>query len=180
MSLKSIMAAALRLIPAAELVAERRVRVEPKQIVLEFLEKVRSGRHPDAASQYFASAVQAHQVTAEGETTITRTPADYAAHVRDFIRLFGAFDFDVVECLADGDRVYVRWRQTGHHRASFGGEPPTGHKLTEISSAVYRVEDGRIVEYWIQSDRKGLEVQLQAAGRSSKAESGQNPSADGR
>ncbi|WP_199181188.1 ester cyclase [Chromobacterium alticapitis] len=29
-----------------------------------------------------------------------------------------------------------------------------------IDSACYRVEDGKIVEYWIQADRQGLERQL--------------------
>lgn len=136
---------------------------KPVEVVNGFLTHVRSGRHPDAAAQYFAPTVQAHQVTSEGETTVVRTPAEYADHVREFMALFGAFDLKVVETLAQGDRVYVRWRQTGRHMGTFDGEPPTGAPLIDISSAVYRVKDGRIVEYWIQTDRKGLELQLERA-----------------
>lgn len=167
MSFNRLIAAALLLAPTVTIGANTESRPEPKQVVLEFLEQVRSGKQPEAASNYFASVVQAHQVTAEDETTVTRSPTEYAAHVRDFMRMFGSFGFDVLECLADGDRVYVRWRQSGYHLGSVGGEMPTGHKLTEISSAVYRVHNGKIVEYWIQTDRKGLEVQLQAAVQSS-------------
>ncbi len=161
MRLEASMAAALLLSsPAIDGTEERMMGSQPAQVVQGFLDHVRSGDDPDAASRYFAPAVKAHQVTSEGETTVVRTPAEYAAHVREFIALFGRYQFKVVETLAQGDRVYVRWRQTGRHLGSFDGEQPTGRPLTDISSAVYRVEGGRIVEYWIQTDRKGLEVQL--------------------
>ena len=135
----------------------------PELTVRQFMEVVRSGRDPDAASKYFAPIVQAHQVTSEGETTVERTSAEYANHVRGFKEAFGEYRFDIDEVIAQGDRVYVRWRQQGRHLGSIDGEIPTGEPLTEIGSAVYRVVDGRIVEYWIQLDRKGLDVQLERA-----------------
>lgn len=141
----------------------------PESVVMGFLRDVRSGRHPDLAGAYLAPVVQAHQVTSEGERTIERTPQEYADHVREFLTLFGDFRFEVEECFAAGDRVYVRWRQTGRHLASFDGEQPTRAPLTDISSAVYRVRRGQIVEYWIQTDRLGLELQLERAKRQAGA-----------
>jgi predicted ester cyclase len=135
----------------------------PELTVRQFMEVVRSGHDPDAASNYFAPVVQAHQVTSEGETTVARTPAQYAGHVRGFKEAFGEYRFDIEELIAQGDRVYVRWRQQGSHLGSIDGETPTGAPLTEIGSAVYRVENGLIVEYWIQLDRRGLELQLERA-----------------
>jgi predicted ester cyclase len=35
--------------------------------------------------------------------------------------------------------------------------------VTQVTSAVYRVADGLIVEYWIQIDRPGLAAQLRKA-----------------
>lgn len=136
---------------------------DPAMIVRGFMDEVRSGRDPDAAGRYFAPRVAAHQMISEGGATIYRTPADYAAHVREFLTLFGRFDFKVEELIAQGDKVYVRWRQRGHHMGSLDGEKPTGAALVEVSSAVYRVEGGRIVEYWIQTDRRGLEIQIEQA-----------------
>ena len=135
----------------------------PESVVMGFLRDVRSGRHPDLAGAYMAPLVQAHQVTSEGDVTLERTPQAYAEHVHDFLALFGDFRFEVEECLAAGDRVYVRWRQTGWHVSSIAGESPTQAPLVEISSAVYRVRRGQIVEYWIQSDRLGLHLQLARA-----------------
>lgn len=137
----------------------------PESVVMGFLRDVRSGRHPDLAGAYMAPVVQAHQVTSEGERTIARTPGEYADHVREFLTLFGDFRFEVEECLASGDKVYVRWRQTGQHLTSLNGEAATRAPLIDISSAVYRVSRGQIVEYWIQSDRTGLQLQVERATR---------------
>ncbi|WP_420241360.1 ester cyclase [Roseiterribacter gracilis] len=130
-------------------------------VVRGFLDDVRSGRAPDHANRYMAASVRAHQIESEGETTVLRTPADYAAHVREFLDAFGAFTLEVTECFGAGDKVYARWRQTGRHLASLNGETPTGAPLISIASCVYRVEDGRIAEYWIQVERKGMELQLE-------------------
>jgi len=74
---------------------------------------------------------------------------------------FGRFRFFVDELLAEGDRVYVRWHQDGHHQLRDDGTPGTGRPVREVGSAVYRVEDGRVAEYWVQLDRAGLQAQLQ-------------------
>lgn len=64
---------------------------------------------------------------------------------------YGQFDLDIQEILADGKKVYVRWKQT-----SKAIKPA---EIVEIASAVYLVENGKISEYWIQVDRKGVELQ---------------------
>lgn len=86
--------------------------VTPKEIVQQFFNQVRSGLQPEDVHNYMAKQVLAHQMTAESETTVLRTPANYADHVREMI-------------------------------------------------AAYRIENDRIVEYWIQIDREGIRAQLQ-------------------
>ena len=124
---------------------------ESGRVVARFLAEVRVTGDDGAADRLLAAEVPAHQVTSEEPTTVVRTPGEYAAHVRDMFAAFGRFRYVVEELLADGDRVYVRWRQEGRG-------------LTEIGSAVYRVEDGRIAEYWIQLDRLGLAEQRRRLG----------------
>ena len=134
----------------------------PKEVVRAFLEQVRAGRHPEQAPRFMAPRVVAHQVTAEAPQDVTRTPQDYAEHVAAFRQAWGDFDFEVTELIAEGDRVYARWRQRGCHIGEVDGHAPTRKPVIELASAVYRVEDGRIVEYWIQVDRLGTEAQLRA------------------
>ncbi|MGN7416008.1 ester cyclase [Paenibacillus sp. SAF-068] len=132
-----------------------------EQIVRSFFEEVRSGRNPDYASSVMAEQVLAHQVISEEEVTVTRTPSDYADHVRDMIEAYGEFSLEIQELLTQGDKVYVRWKQTGTHIGEVDGYTPTNLPVIEIASAVYRVANDRIAEYWIQIDRWGIEKQLE-------------------
>jgi predicted ester cyclase len=112
-----------------------------------------------------AGRVHAHQVVSEAPVVVERTPQQYAEHVREMLDAYGAFTLTIDELIAEGDRVYARWTQIGQHVGPVDHYPPSGAQLTEIAGAVYRVEDGLIVEYWIQIDRQGITAQLeQAAG----------------
>ena len=147
----------------AEAQAERALATpEPKQLVRQFLEQVRAGRHPERAGEFLAEKVVAHQLVSEAPADVARTPQEYAAHIAQFQESYGRFDFEVTELIAEGDRVYARWRQVGCHVGAVDGHAPTRRPVVELASAVYRVQAGRIVEYWIQVDRLGTEAQLQA------------------
>jgi predicted ester cyclase len=134
----------------------------PRALVSEFLRVVRSGLDPDRAGEFLSADVIAHQINAEHPEAVQRSPRDYAEHVNEFRKLFGDFRFEVTELIAEGDKVYARWVQRGCHIATIDGHRPTRQPLIEYASAVYRVENGRIAEYWIQIDRAGLQRQLEA------------------
>ncbi|SDT57217.1 reactive intermediate/imine deaminase [Mucilaginibacter mallensis] len=129
--------------------------------VRNFLEIVRSGKSPERASEFMADSVKAHQLNAEHPETITRTPENYTQHVNEFLQGYGHYQFEVTELIASNDKVYARWKQTGNQTGDVDGFKPTGLPVTEIGSAVYRVAGGKIVEYWVQIDRKGTEIQQQ-------------------
>ena len=118
----------------------------PKALVEEFLIEVRSGKHPEFADRYMADKVVANQLVSEVVQVIERSPADYTEHVFEMKKEYGEFDFRIDELLADGDKVYARWTQMGCG-------------IRQVTSCVYRVENGLIVEYWIQIDRLGLQLQ---------------------
>lgn len=117
-----------------------------KALVEEFLNVVRSGKHPEFADRYMAAKVVANQLVSETVQVIEGSPADYTEHVLDMKAEYGDFDFHIDELLAEGDKVYARWTQMGRG-------------VRQVTSCVYRVEKGLIVEYWIQIDRLGLQLQ---------------------
>ncbi|MFF2157054.1 ester cyclase [Paenibacillus chitinolyticus] len=134
--------------------------LRPEEVVKRFFDEVRSGKKLAAAPELMAGKVFAHQVQSEQEVTVERTPEVYAEHVQEMLDAYGPFALEVQELLGSGDRVYVRWKQTGTHISEVDGYPPTGLPVIELASAVYRVENGKIAEYWIQIDRAGIERQL--------------------
>ena len=131
------------------------------ELVQNFIRDIRSGQHLELVNDYLASEVTANQITAENPYTVIRTPANYAQHVAEMRESYGEFSLEIEECLCQDDRVYVRWRQTGTHVGPVDGFAPTGLPLYEAASAVYRIADDRIVEYWIQVDRLGVNLQLE-------------------
>lgn len=133
-----------------------------EKIVKDFLTVVRSGLRPNDAKLYMADTILAHQVTSENPTTVKRTPANYTNHINEFKHLFGDYQFEIMELIASKEKVYVRWKQTGRHIAEIDGFEPTQLPLIEYTSAVYRVENKKIVEYWVQMDRLGFDLQLKA------------------
>lgn len=116
------------------------------EIVRNFLLEVRSGKNPQASTTYMADVVLAHQVTSEDPLTISRTPQQYTEHVLEMKAEYGDFEIEIEELLSESDKVYARWNQRGAG-------------LLQFTSCVYRIENEKIVEYWIQIDRLGLELQ---------------------
>jgi predicted ester cyclase len=131
-------------------------------VVARFLAEVRVTGDAEAAARIMAPLVAAHQVVSEAPATVYRSPAQYAEHVRDMLRTFGRFRFVVTDVVEGGERVYVRWEQHGHDVHRDHGSTGSGRPLVDVGSAVYRVAEGRVAEYWIQLDRLGLERQLRA------------------
>ncbi|MFJ2094990.1 ester cyclase [Streptomyces sp. NPDC087901] len=134
-----------------------------KETVRQFLLQVRSGLHPDRAAHFMADRVRAHQIVSESPAVVERTPPQYTEHIREMLAAYGPFTLTVHELIAEDDRVYARWTQNGRHVGTVDHYPPTGAPVTAMTSAVYRVENGRIVEYWIQIDRQGITAQLRQA-----------------
>jgi steroid delta-isomerase-like uncharacterized protein len=66
------------------------------------------------------------------------------------------------DLVAAGDRVVARWTLAGTHRGAFMGAAPTGKRATTGGIVIYRLEGGRIAEYWGSFDALGLLRQLGA------------------
>ena len=68
--------------------------------------------------------------------------------------------FDVRDVVAEGDRVCVRWSNTGTHVGEFLGIPPTDRSFTTTGIDIYRIEQGRLAEHWDVVDQLGMMQQL--------------------
>ena len=134
----------------------------PKSVVLGFINKVRSGKEPESAPMYMAKKIKAHQIVSGKDELVIRTPENYTEHIHEFLECYGQYSFEIQEILCEESKVYVRWKQSGQHLTSILGFEPTGKPLITLGSAVYLVENGLIVEYWIQQENQGLLTQLQS------------------
>lgn len=64
------------------------------------------------------------------------------------------------DLFATDDRVAVRFTMTGTHEGPFHGVEATGREVDISGLAVFRFEDSKIAEWWIESDQLGALQQL--------------------
>jgi len=80
--------------------------------------------------------------------------------IRSLHATFPDFRCELVDVVADGDKVWGRVRGGGTDRGGFAGHPPTGRTVATDSFDLCRFEGGKIVEHWGIVDRLGLMGQL--------------------
>ncbi len=64
------------------------------------------------------------------------------------------------DSVAEGDKVAIRYGNTGTHQGVFDGIQPTGKEIRGTAIGIFRLNDGKLVECWIESDSVGFFQQL--------------------
>ena len=89
-----------------------------------------------------------------------RGPAQPREGLSRLLRAFPDFHFTVLDQLAEGDRVVIRYRGQGTQREEFLGIPATGRRIDYTGLLLLRMEGERIAEFWAQPDQLGMLKQL--------------------
>ncbi|HEY4768892.1 MAG TPA: ester cyclase [Candidatus Limnocylindria bacterium] len=123
---------------------------KPADVVRRYLDEVLAGGESSALEELVSSD-------------------DLKRRVASFRRAFPDFAGAVRLLIAEGDLVAVHLTGRGTHRGLFQGVPPTGREWTAGCSALYRVEDGRIVDAWVNWDLLAILEQIGGVTRASTA-----------
>lgn len=129
-----------------------------KAIVHRFLQEVFDRRNAAAAADSCARGYLWHGGHL-GEATSLQ---DYQAVITSFFVGFPDLEVEVLDTIAEGDRVAVRFTMNGTHLGPFKGISPTYSRVSGSGASTFRIADGRIVEEWWQADLLGLLRQLEA------------------
>jgi steroid delta-isomerase-like uncharacterized protein len=92
-------------------------------------------------------------------------PLDYDGYVEAvsaFRTAFPDMDKQVRACLGEDDRVLVQYDVTMTHEGELMGVEATGESVDVTGMVLYRFEDGRIAEGWINYDALGIMQQIGA------------------
>jgi len=82
--------------------------------------------------------------------------------VQNEIKAFPDFHVAIEDIIAEGDKVFVRLRETGTHKSEYRGLAPTSNKLSYAVAATWRIVEGKIAEGWIIYDQMEFLRQLGA------------------
>ena len=83
---------------------------------------------------------------------------------------------EIVDIIAEGDKVAVRLNVTGTHKGEFQGILPTGKKLSLDEMGFITIVSGKITQGWISADTMRLMQQLGALPTASSSSSSPNTS----
>jgi len=77
-----------------------------------------------------------------------------------FLAAFPGLHHEVIDQIAEGDRVATRIVVRGTHKSDFMGIPATGRTIEIGAVNIHVIADGRYVEQWVNSDSLGMMQQL--------------------
>jgi len=80
--------------------------------------------------------------------------------LRDEFRAFPDLHVTIEDTVAEGDRVFVRLKETATHKGEYRGLAPTGNKLSYSVAAFWRLSEGKIAEGWVVYDQLNFLGQL--------------------
>ncbi len=81
--------------------------------------------------------------------------------IEPFRESFPDVQMDIVELIAEGEKVVGRFRCSATHLGPWRGHPPTGRRFERVDEVyIFRVRDGRIAEAWGIEDTRSRERQL--------------------
>jgi steroid delta-isomerase-like uncharacterized protein len=127
-----------------------------KAVVRRFYQEVLNERKLDVLDQIAAEDYVEHDpFPGQGNGR-----ADLKARVASLHKAFNPLRFNVEDVIAEGDKVVVRWTNSGTDRGGFMGIPPTGRKFGIAGIDIYVVRDGRMAEHWHVVDMLGHMQQL--------------------
>jgi len=127
-----------------------------KAVVQRFYQEVLNQRKLDVLDQIAAEDYVEHDpFPGQGNGR-----ADLKARVASLHKAFNPLRFNVEDVIAEGDKVVVRWTNSGTDRGGFMGIPPTGREFGIAGIDIYVVRDGRLAEHWHVVDMLGHMQQL--------------------
>ena len=134
------------------------VEEQAKSVVRRFVDEYQTGADERAFQELLAADV----VDRSRPPGIAPGSEGVRQQFEGFRAAFDGFRAEVLDMVAEGDKVVTRKVFHGTHSGEFNGIPPTGRPVEIHVIDIVRVRDGQIVEHWNVVDRLGVLQQLGA------------------
>jgi steroid delta-isomerase-like uncharacterized protein len=93
-------------------------------------------------------------------------PMDWNANKKEFLapfaKAFPDLHRNIVDMVAEGDKVAVSLNVTGTYKGEFQGIPATGKQVSFTAMDMLTISEGKITEEWATADMMGLMQQIGA------------------
>ena len=134
---------------------------ENKQVIRDFIKAVWVDQDVDALPNFWTADCINHAMP---EGADNRGLAMLRAYHEQFGAAFSAFSdmqIEIVQQVAEADRVVTQMLTRAQHTGLFMGMAPTGKNVSLSTIRIDRLQSGKIAEHWSVADMAGLLRQLQ-------------------
>jgi predicted ester cyclase len=128
-----------------------------KALMKRFIEEYQTGRDEQVLRDTVSSRMVNHTPMAADPPG---GPEGVKAIFDAFHAAFADFSAEVLDQLAEDDKVMTYHTFSGTHTGEFMGIPPTGRPVRFAVMDIVRIRDGQIVEHWGLVDQAALVAQL--------------------
>ena len=118
---------------------------DPKSVVRRMIDEVMNGGRLDVIDELYTPQMA----------------ADARRWIAPFRESFPDVEMEIVDLIAEGEKVVGRFRCSATNLGRWRGRPPTGRRFERIDEVyIFRIRDGRITEAWGLEDTQSREHQL--------------------
>jgi steroid delta-isomerase-like uncharacterized protein len=132
-----------------------------KQIIQNFVQAVWNDRNLTALKDFWAEDCLNHAMPGTDNRGLNALRIYHESFFDDFFLAFPNTQIEIVQQVAEEDRVVTYITSQGTHNGAFYGIPPTGKSISTSAMRIDRIQDGKIAEHWSVSDAASLMQQLQ-------------------
>lgn len=120
-----------------------------KSLIRRFYEELVNGRKIELADEMIVADFHDHAARGTG---LENFKTLYAV----MLRIFPDIQAKIEDLISDDDKVVARVEFTATQAGSFHGFPPANRRVKFSGMDIFRFEDGKIVERWVQRDFLGM------------------------
>jgi predicted ester cyclase len=132
---------------------------ENKDVVRRFVDECVNRHRSELLDTFVDPDLRMHPGTS-GSAPDTEGIDGLRAAFEGFRATFPDLHVTLGQLLAEGNLVAARWTATGTHSGSLAGIEPTGRHVRWDGTDIYRLADGKVVEWWRNDDFVWLLHQL--------------------
>ena len=127
-----------------------------KKLVRDFIDTIWHDRNVEMISTFWSENYVNHAVPTDPQTGMDNLKRSHQM----FLNAFSGLRLEVLDQVAEGDKVVSRLRFSGSHTGEFMHLPATNRSIQMTGIRIDRIENGKIVEHWADYDLAGLMRQL--------------------
>ena len=130
------------------------VEQKNKEFIKVYTEDFWNSHNLAALKKYYSDDFILHSV--DGDQDLEQ----YKELCQAYFKAFPDLHITSHDLIAEGDKVAKRWTANCTHKEEFMGIPATGNKIVFTGLEIFRIQEGKITEIWINMDNLGMLKQL--------------------